>query len=114
MSKQKLEHKKLKLSPFEIILEPVLTEKAILMNKGNFKKYVFKVHKDASKDDIKNAMEQVFNVKVQKVNTINIPERTKYFRYRHKYNRTSYKKAIVTLKEGYSIDIIDKSIEKEK
>lgn len=106
---------KQKLSPYEVILHPILTEKAVrIMNQTNLKKYTFKVISKASKTDIKEAIEKIFNVKVEKVNVIKIPPKTKHFRYRYKYNKPSYKKAIVTLKEGYKIESIDSSIEKEK
>jgi len=108
------QHKDSKLNIYQVILSPVLTEKAIrLMNQHKLKKYVFKVHKKATKNDIKEAVEKIFNVKVEKVNTINIPQKLKHFRYRYNYFRPSYKKAVVTLKEGYSIEQIDSSIEKE-
>ncbi len=115
MKQQKLKHK-IKLSPFDIILEPVLTEKAvgILNESKNKKKYTFKVHQSASKIDIKQTIEDIFNVKVDQVNVIKIPSKTKYFRYRYKFTKSSYKKAIVTLKEGFSIKEIDSSIEKQK
>lgn len=115
MKQQKLKHKKTKLSPFDIIYEPVLTEKTIkLINQTRNKKYTFKVSLSASKTDIKEAIEKIFNVKVEKVNTIRIPSKAKYYRYRHKFLRSPYKKAIVTLKEGYKIDSIDSSIEQQK
>ncbi|MFN4220457.1 MAG: 50S ribosomal protein L23 [bacterium] len=115
MKQQKLKHKKVKLSPYEIILEPILTEKSIrLINSSKNKKYTFKVLPSASKVDIKEAVETIFGVKVQKVNTIKIPQKTKIYRYRYKFSRDAYKKAVVTLKEGYKIDSIDSSIEKEK
>jgi large subunit ribosomal protein L23 len=109
------QHRNPHLNPYNVIISPVLTEKAtmVLMNHGKLKKYVFKVHQKATKTDIKEAVEKIFNVKVQKVNTINIPKKMKHFRYRYNYFRPSYKKAIVTLKEGYSITEIDSSIEKE-
>ncbi|MCS6955463.1 MAG: 50S ribosomal protein L23 [Candidatus Calescibacterium sp.] len=115
MNRQKSKHKDVKLAPSEVIKQPVLTEKALrLLNETKLKKYVFKVLPSANKNDIKEAVEKIFNVKVEKVNVINIPSRTKYYRYRFKYNRPSYKKAVVTLKEGYRIEAIDSSIEKEK
>lgn len=115
MNKQQSKPRKVKLPPSEIILNPVLSEKAIrIMNQTKLKKYVFKVLKSANKTDIKEAVEKLFDVKVHKVNIINIPSKTKYYRYRYKYHKPSYKKAVVTLKEGYNIPSIDSSIEKEK
>ncbi|MEN3014761.1 MAG: 50S ribosomal protein L23 [bacterium] len=102
----------LKLDPYQIIISPILTEKAVRLIKQG--RYVFKVHPKASKTDIKQAIEKIFEVKVEKVNTINIPSKTKSYRFRYKYNRPSYKKAIVTLKQGFRINQIDSSIEKER
>lgn len=85
-----------------IIIAPVITEKSMTVRQENV--YTFKVVKDATKDEIKKAVEDAFNVKVTNVNTLN----TKAKRRRvGKYAGTTkaYKKAIVTLADGSSIDL---------
>lgn len=80
----------------EIILAPVITEESMMGTAE--KKYTFKVAKDATKVDIKKAVEQLFSVKVAKVNTINV--RGQLRRYgRFEGYKASWKKAIVTLTE---------------
>ena len=80
----------------EIILAPVITEES--MSGTADKKYTFKVAKDATKVDIKKAVEKLFSVKVKKVNTLNV--RGQLRRYgRFEGYRASWKKAIVTLTE---------------
>lgn len=119
-----MKNNKSKLSIYEVLKRPILTEKALnLLNQNNKKKYVFEIHKDATKLDVKNAIESLFNVKVEKINTITIPFKTSYYRSRYKFqtNRNiyykhktkGYKKAIVTLKEGYKIDFIENLLEKK-
>lgn len=80
----------------DIILKPVITEKS--MDELQAGKYTFKVATDANKTEIKKAVEQLFNVKVAKVNTLNCNGRTK--RVGRYVGKTSdWKKAIVTLTE---------------
>ena len=87
----------------DIILAPVVTEKtAGITADGN--KVVFKVAKDANKVQIKQAVEEAFNVKVSNVNTINVrPKKKRVGRYEGKTK--AYKKAIVTLAEGSKLDL---------
>ena len=89
----------------EIILAPVITEESMMGTAD--KKYTFKVAKDATKVDIKKAVEKLFSVKVEKVNTINV--RGQLRRYgRYEGYRASWKKAIVTLTEdSKTIDFFD-------
>jgi len=87
---------------YDTILSPVITEKATLASEQN--KVVFKVANDASKDEIAAAVEELFKVKVTKVNTIVTKGNTKRFRG-IVGRRNDVKKAIVTLAEGQSIDI---------
>ena len=78
----------------EIILAPVITEESMMGTA--VKKYTFKVAKDATKVDIKKAVETLFGVKVEKVNTMNV--RGQLRRYgRFEGYKASWKKAIVTL-----------------
>lgn len=90
----------------EILKKPVLTEKAsILTEKSN--RYAFKVDQRANKIEIKAAVEQMFGVNVESVNTMVITGKTKS-RYTKAGNVTGrapkYKKAIITLKDGETID----------
>jgi len=87
---------------YDTIVAPVITEKATLLSEQN--KVVFRVAPDATKDEIAAAIEELFKVKVTKVNTLNVKGKTKRFRG-HKGRRSDVKKAIVTLAEGQSIDI---------
>ncbi|MBE6148739.1 MAG: 50S ribosomal protein L23 [Firmicutes bacterium] len=86
----------------DIIIAPVITEKSMLERSNNV--YTFKVVKTASKDEIKKAIEDAFKVEVLKVNTLNTKaKRRRVGRYPGKTK--TYKKAIVTLKAGSSIEI---------
>ena len=87
---------------YDTILAPVITEKATLLSEQN--KVVFRVAKDASKDEIAAAVEALFKVSVTKVNSLVVKGKTKRFRGRPG-RRSDVKKAIVTLAEGQSIDI---------
>ena len=87
---------------YDTILSPVITEKTTLLSEQN--KVVFKVANDATKDEIAAAVEELFKVKVTKVNTLNVQGKTKRFRG-IVGKRSDFKKAIVTLAEGQSIDI---------
>ena len=87
---------------YETIIAPIITEKATLLTEQN--KVVFSVAKDATKDEIAAAVEELFKVKVIKVNTLITKGKTKFFRG-IKGRRNDVKKAIVTLAEGQSIDI---------
>ena len=87
---------------YDIIYAPIITEKSALM--ANENKYAFKVDHRANKTEIKQAIESIFNVKVESVNTINVKPKTKRVgRYSGLANRK--KKAIVKLKEGSSIEL---------
>ena len=86
----------------DIIIAPVITEKSMAERRNNV--YIFKVTKSSTKDEIKKAIEEAFKVTVKSVNTLN----TKSKRRRvGKYAGTTitYKKAIVTLAEGSTIDL---------
>ncbi len=91
-----------KLAHYDIILSPVITEKATRVSEHN--QVVFKVRKDATKPQIKEAVEGVFGVKVKAVNTLVQKGKMKRFRGRVGF-RSDVKKAIVTLAEGHSIDV---------
>ena len=86
----------------EIIKAPVITEKSqIAKSEG---KYTFKVSPKATKTEIKEAIEKIFNVKVSAIRTLNVkPKKRRVGRYTGLTTR--YKKAIVTLAEGQTIDL---------
>jgi len=86
----------------DTIISPAITEKATSLSEYN--KVVFKVNKGANKDSIKRSIEKIFKVNVIKINTINLKGKSKLIRGK-KSNKSGYKKAIVTLKKGQSIDI---------
>jgi large subunit ribosomal protein L23 len=87
---------------YDVILSPVVTEKATTASQHN--QVVFRVARTATKPEIKDAVEKLFNVKVTGVNTLVAKGKTKYFKGRAGV-RSDVKKAIVTLAEGHSIDI---------
>ena len=91
-----------KFNLIDTIISPRITEKATSLSEQN--KIVFKVHGGASKKSIKKSVEKIFKVNVIKVNTINLKGKTKSVRGK-KVNKSGYKKAIVTLKKGQSIDL---------
>lgn len=86
----------------EIIKSPIITEKSALGKENN--KYTFKTDSKANKTEIKSAIEKLFNVKVLSIQTLNIkPKKKRVGRYPGLSNRC--KKAIVTLKDGQTIDL---------
>ncbi len=87
---------------YDVIKSPVITEKATLGSENN--QVTFKVAIDASKPQIKAAVEALFDVKVKKVNTLRQEGKVKRFRG-VTGKRAEYKKAMVTLAEGDSIDV---------
>ena len=80
---------------YDIIIKPVITEQS--MEEADEKKYVFKVANDANKTEIKKAIEQIFDVKVEKVNTIRMDGKEKRQGAAPAGRRASYKKAMVKL-----------------
>ncbi|KKC25385.1 50S ribosomal protein L23 [Sphingomonas sp. SRS2] len=87
---------------YDVVLKPHITEKTTLLSEHNA--VVFQVAGDASKPEIKAAVEALFNVKVTGVNTIVAKGKTKRWKGTP-YKRSDVKKAIVTLAEGQSIDV---------
>lgn len=86
----------------DIIIAPVITEKSMANRQNNV--YTFKVAKDATKTDIKKAIEEAFKVSVKSVNTLNTKSKRRRVG-RYSGRTKTYKKAIVTLAEGSSIEI---------
>ena len=87
---------------YDVILAPVITEKATIASEHN--KVTFKVRHDATKPQIKEAVEKLFDVKVKRVNTLVREGKQKMFKGR-RGQRSDSKRAIVTLEEGHKIDV---------
>jgi large subunit ribosomal protein L23 len=87
---------------YDIVLAPHITEKSTMLSETN--SVVFRVAPRATKPEIKAAIEALFNVKVENVNTITSKGKTKRWKGAP-YRRSDVKKAIVTLAEGQSIDV---------
>ena len=91
-----------KFNYLDTIVSPTITEKATSLSQYN--QVVFKVHSGANKKSIKKSIEKIFKVNVIKVNTINYKSKNKIVRGK-KSKTAGFKKAIVTLKKGQSIDL---------
>ena len=87
---------------YDVILAPVITEKATMASEYN--KVIFKVAKTATKPQIKEAIEKLFDVKVKSVNTLTRQGKWKVFKNRIG-RQSDFKRAIVTLEEGHRIDV---------
>jgi large subunit ribosomal protein L23 len=87
---------------FDIIIKPMITEKATTGTEQS--KYTFVVAEDANKVSVKEAVEKIFNTEVKSVNILNKKPKTKVFKG-VKGKRSGFKKAIVTLKAGKTIEI---------
>jgi len=95
-----------------IILRPILSEKSTMLS-DTLNKYVFQVDKKANKMEIKDSIEKKFDVRIKKVSTMNFKGKNKNVTIkssghvlRTSGNRSSWKKAIVTLEEGFKIDMV--------
>lgn len=92
--------------PYHVIKSPVLTEESTIQSESH-NKYVFKVHPKANKRQIRDAIEQQFNVHVLAVNTMNYAGKKSARRAQGVIGRrASWKKAVVTVREGDTIDLI--------
>ena len=91
-----------KINYIDSIRNPIITEKATILSEQN--KTVFKVHERANKKTIKKNIEKLFKVNVVKINIINQKTKMKLRQGRKTY-KSGYKKAIITLKKGQSIDL---------
>jgi large subunit ribosomal protein L23 len=87
---------------YDVIVSPVITEKATLLSEHN--QIVFRVRKDATKPEIKTAVEHLFNVQVKAVNTLVTKGKSRVFKG-VKGRRSDVKKAVVTLMAGQTIDV---------
>jgi large subunit ribosomal protein L23 len=90
------------LHPNEVLLAPVVTEKAYGLVED--RKYSFRIHPDAHKTQVRQAVEELFDVKVERVNILQVQAKPKR-RGMHRGTRPGWKKAIVQLREGDSIEI---------
>ena len=95
-----------------VIIKPILSEKGTLLSESQ-NKYVFQVEKQSNKLEIAKAIEEKFKVKIKKVATLNVKGKNKNMTIRSNGhilrtsgNRSSWKKAIVTLEKGFSIDML--------
>ena len=87
---------------YDVIVKPIITEKATTLSEHN--QLIFRVARHATKPEIKEAVEKLFDVKVKSVNTLR--RRGKWKTFRGRYGRTSdTKRAVVTLEEGQTIDV---------
>lgn len=93
---------------YDVLRRPLITEKSNYQS-GDLHQYAFEVAADASKPLIKEAVETIFSVSVQRVNVINLPaKRTRRWRNRRvMVRRSMYKKAIITLASGDTIDLFE-------
>ena len=91
-----------KINYIDSIKSPIITEKATILSEQN--KTVFKVHNKANKKTIKKSIEKIFKVNVIKINIINQKSKFK-MKQGKKSIKNGYKKAIITLKKGQSIDL---------
>ncbi|MEA3374605.1 MAG: 50S ribosomal protein L23 [Chloroflexota bacterium] len=89
------------MNPYEIIIQPIDTEKT-RFQASEQGKYAFEVHPGANKIEIKQAVEMIFGVEVEKVNTLIMPAKMGWRSY-----RGPWKKAIVTVAEGERIDVFE-------
>ena len=93
---------------YDILRRPIITEKSSFQS-GKLNQYVFEVHSKATKAQIKEAVETLFDVSVLRVNVINVPaKRSRRARSRRVLvRRSGFKKAVVTLAAGDSIDVFE-------
>ncbi len=87
----------------QVLIAPVVTEKSVAIPN----KFTFKVHNDATTDDVKVAVKEFYKVEVVKVNMINLPSKTRNAGRRTVQRKAASRKAIVTLKEGQTLNFND-------
>lgn len=95
-------------SLYDVLIRPIITEKSNFQS-GALNQYAFEVDLDASKDQVKDAVETLFDVRVQKVNTMIMPAKRgqRGMSRRVVTRRQMYKKALVTLEPGDTIDVFE-------
>jgi large subunit ribosomal protein L23 len=96
------------ITKYDVLRRPIVTEKSNYLN-SDLHQYVFEVSTESSKNLVKDAVESLFSVTVLRVNVVNVPaKRTRRARNRRlKIRRSGYKKAIVTLAAGDTIDVFE-------
>jgi large subunit ribosomal protein L23 len=92
------------LHPSEVLIRPVISEKSYEQIARN--QYTFQIHKDAHKTQVRQAVEQLFDVKVERVNIVKVQSKPKR-RGLHRGIRPGWKKAVVHLKQGDTIEIFE-------
>lgn len=92
--------------PYDILIRPLLTERSGEGSALDKPKYTFVVHVDSNKVQIRRAVEAAFDVKVRDVTTVRVKGKRKRLRIRKEGKRADWKKAIVTLEKGQSINLI--------
>ncbi len=92
------------IHPYQVILRPLITEKATIL--AGEQKYAFEVDRRANKNQVRTAVQIAFDVHVLKVNTMNVRGKTRRVGRRQSHTR-SWKKAIVTLAEGETIEFFE-------
>ncbi|MGP1413836.1 MAG: 50S ribosomal protein L23 [Bacillales bacterium] len=92
------------ISDFDVIIEPLITEKTMSQNQETHK-VTFKVKKDANKTQIKHAIERIYNVKVLEVKTVNVLPKKTSRGSRYHGTIPGFKKAIVRLEQGQVLDL---------
>jgi large subunit ribosomal protein L23 len=94
----------------DVILEPILTEKTNLLREGETKKYAFRVHPRANKNQVLDAVEGLFSVRPKECNIMNVKGKPRASRTRSGFKKGStsnWKKAIVTMPTGKSLEIFE-------
>lgn len=91
-------------NPYEVLIKPVITEKATNLQTAKQPQYTFRVRISANKNEIKKAVEAAFKVKVQSVNTVRVKGKMRRVRVQIG-KRPDWKKAFITLKKGERIEI---------
>ena len=89
---------------YDILRRPLITEKGTLLQEQN--KYLFEVDRRANKVQIREAVEKAFNVEVSDVNIVNVKGKVRRVG-RHSGRTRDWKKAVVTLKQGYKLDLFE-------
>ncbi len=92
------------LDPRQVLIAPVVSEKSYSLIEGN--KYSFRVHENAHKTQVRQAVEELFGVKVEGVNILKVQAKPKRRGF-HRGQKPGWKKAIVQLREGDSIEIFE-------
>ncbi|MDJ1407421.1 MAG: 50S ribosomal protein L23 [Candidatus Midichloria sp.] len=88
---------------YDVLISPIFSEKATIGAES--RKYIFKILEQSNKAKISMAVEKMFNVKVEKVNIIKVPAKKRVFK-QIKGVKSGFKKAVVTLQTGYSLDFM--------